>query len=118
MNDYDRQLIGEASAFYVNDHDKTSENKADIDAYRYMLKQKGCTTPAETFTKEHLKNNSKSRERLQSTLIKSDLAYEQRGFISVSAFGFAACGIEVLLYLIIIRSVVKHSRHANGLGCS
>jgi hypothetical protein len=32
---------------YVNDHDKrASENKADIDAYRYMLKQRGVTTPA------------------------------------------------------------------------
>jgi hypothetical protein len=43
----------------------------------------------ETFTKEHLKNNSKnfSRERLQRNYSdkKSDLAYEQRGFISVSA---------------------------------
>jgi hypothetical protein len=38
-----------------------------------------------------------SRERLQRNYSdkKSDLAYEQRGFISVSAFGFAACrGIE------------------------
>jgi hypothetical protein len=43
MNDYDnRQLIGRGQRLpYVNDHDKTSENKADIDAYRYMLKQKG-----------------------------------------------------------------------------
>jgi hypothetical protein len=49
MNDYDnRQLIGRGQRLpYVNDHDKrASENKADIDAYRYMLKQKGCTTPA------------------------------------------------------------------------
>jgi hypothetical protein len=58
-----------------------------------MLKQKGVRRRQEN-TKEHLKNNSKnfSRERLQRNyLIKSDLAYEQRGFISVSAFGFAAC---------------------------
>jgi hypothetical protein len=44
MNDYDnRQLIGRGQRLpYVNDHDKrASENKADIDAYRYMLKQKG-----------------------------------------------------------------------------
>jgi hypothetical protein len=34
--------LAEASAFHcVNDHDKeANENKADIDAYRYMLKQK------------------------------------------------------------------------------
>jgi hypothetical protein len=37
--------LAEASLPYVNDHDKrASENKADIDAYRYMLKQK--MTPA------------------------------------------------------------------------
>jgi hypothetical protein len=60
--------LAEASALYVNDHDKrASENKADIDAYRYMLKQKVYDAGKETFTKEHLKNNSKnfSRERLQ-----------------------------------------------------
>jgi hypothetical protein len=48
----------------------------------------------ETFTKEHLKTIpriSVENAFKETTLIKSDLAYEQRGFISVSAFGFAAC---------------------------
>jgi hypothetical protein len=97
MNDYDnRQLIGRGQRLpYVNDHDKrASENKADIDAYRYMLKQKGVYDGKETFTKEHLKTIpriSVENAFKETTLIKSDLAYEQRGFISVSAFGFAAC---------------------------
>jgi hypothetical protein len=101
MNDYDnRQLIGRGQRLpYVNDHDKrASENKADIDAYRYMLKQKVYDAGKETFTKEHLKTIpriSVENAFKETTLIKSDLAYEQRGFISVSAFGFAACrGIE------------------------
>jgi hypothetical protein len=63
-----------------------------------MLKQKGVRRRQETFTKEHLKTIpriSVENAFKETTLIKSDLAYEQRGFISVSAFGFAACrGIE------------------------
>jgi hypothetical protein len=30
----------EEASPYVNDHDKEPVNKADIDAYRYMLKQR------------------------------------------------------------------------------
>jgi hypothetical protein len=45
MNDYDnRQSLEGPAPSYVNDHDKrASENKADIDAYRCMLKQRGVT---------------------------------------------------------------------------
>jgi hypothetical protein len=70
MNDYDnRQLIGRGQRLpYVNDHDKrASENKADIDAYRYMLKQKGVRRRQGDLHERTSENNSKnfSRERLQ-----------------------------------------------------
>jgi hypothetical protein len=60
MNDYDnRQLIGRGQRLpYVNDHDKEPVKTRYIDAYRYMLKQKVYDAGKETFTKEHLKNNS------------------------------------------------------------
>lgn len=59
MNDYDvRNLEGRGMHVpWVNDHDKEpSENKADLNAFRYLLKQQGIYDAGkETFTKEHLK---------------------------------------------------------------
>jgi hypothetical protein len=88
MNDYDnRQLIGRGQRLpYVNDHDKrANENKVDI-AYS-MLNKRVYDAGKETFTKEHLKNNSKISVGAPSKKLpdKMDPAYEQCGFISVSA---------------------------------
>jgi hypothetical protein len=109
MNDYDnRQLIGRGQRLpYVNDHDKrASENKADIDAYRYMLKQKGVRRRQGDLHEEHLKNSRISVENAfkETTLIKSDLAYEQRGSSPSVPSASPPVADRVLLYLIIIRS--------------
>jgi hypothetical protein len=101
--------LAEASALYVNDHDKrASENKADIDAYRYMLKQKVYDAGKETFTKEHLKNNSKnfSRERLQRNYSDKNLIWLMNNVASSPSVPSASPPVadRVLLYLIIIRS--------------
>jgi hypothetical protein len=91
MNAYDnKQLLGRSQRLpYVNDHDKrANENKADIDAYRYMLKQKGVYDAGkETFTKEHLKNNSKnfSRERLKRNYSDKNLIWLMNNVASASS---------------------------------
>jgi hypothetical protein len=73
MNDYDnRQLIGRGQRLpYVNDHDKSQwkqggHRRLQVHAETERVYDAG----KETFTKEHLKNNSKnfSRERLQRLL--------------------------------------------------
>jgi hypothetical protein len=55
-----------------------------------MLKQRGVRRRQETFTKEHLKNNSRIsvENAFKETTDKNLIWLEQRGFI-VSAFGFA-----------------------------
>jgi hypothetical protein len=59
MNDYDtRNLVGRSMKIpWVNSHDKEAdENKSDLNAFRYLLKQQGIYDAGkEDFTKEHLK---------------------------------------------------------------
>jgi hypothetical protein len=79
MNDYDnRQLIGRASACTVNDHDKRASETRHIDAYRYMLKQKGVYDAGkETFkrtSEKHLKNFQSRTPSKKYSDKKSDLA--------------------------------------------
>jgi hypothetical protein len=80
MNDYDnRQLIGRGQRLpYVNDHDKrASENKADIDAYRYMLKQRGVRRRQGDLHERTSEKTSKnfSRERLQRNYSDKNLIW-------------------------------------------
>jgi hypothetical protein len=117
MNDYDnRQLIGRGQRLpYVNDHKEPVKTRRTSTPTGDMLKQ----PVRQTFTKEHLKNNSRiSVENAfkETTLIKSDLAYEQR---LRQCLGFAAVGSSPLVpYNQFAACNESTGRHANGLGCS
>jgi hypothetical protein len=71
MNDYDtRNLKGRGMNIpWVNSHDKEpDENKSDLNAFRYLLKQQGIYDAGkEDFTKEHLKKakNTFTKGRLK-----------------------------------------------------
>jgi hypothetical protein len=123
MNDYDnRQLIGRGQRLpYVNDHDKrASENKADR-RLQVHAETERCTTPARRPSR---KNIWKTIPRIsvenafkETTLIKSDLAYEQLHLRQ--CLGFAACrGSSPLVPYNNSQRNESTGRHANGLGCS
>ena len=81
VNNYDNANLKNRSTNRkdVNSHDKmSSENKADLDAYRYTLKQEGLYDAGkEIFTKEHLKKQSKStiKNRLLRNYSEEDLIW-------------------------------------------